>query len=298
MQSQSVQCLRTFNDSDNVQAIAMSPDGNTLISGSRDRTIKIWNLTNGQLQRELAGHELTVTALAISPNGQIIASGSRDETVKVWDFHTGEVRYILENHAEEVRKEIACLLFSLDGQILYSCSAGGTTFCWDINTGKKLSAGSLFWGSSLLAMSADGRTIAGTYIGTLTVYDLPQNTWRFRVETGHDSPSLAISPDGETVFIGDYDGNIHLWDARNGQELSALGGHSGIVALGVSPDGHLLASGDERGIIKLWELDSQTEICTLEGHSAYISGLIFTPDSQTLVSSSHVDTSIKVWDIR
>jgi WD40 repeat protein len=59
----------------------------------------------------------------------------------------------------------------------------------------------------------------------------------------------------------------------------------------------MLASGDEQGITKLWELDSQTQLCTLEGHSADISGLIFSLDNQTLVSSS-VDTSIKVWGIR
>jgi WD40 repeat protein len=58
----------------------------------------------------------------------------------------------------------------------------------------------------------------------------------------------------------------------------------------------MLASGDKQGIIKLWELDSQTELCTLEGHSKGISGLIFSPDNQTLVSSS--DGSIKVWGIR
>ena len=299
MQSQSFQCLRTFNDSDDVEAIAMSPDGSTLISGSSDDTIKVWNLTNGQLQRTLVGHTHTVTALAISLNGQIIASGSYDGTIKLWDLDTGEVRHTLETYYEEARKQIACLVFSPDGQILYSGSHGGSTYYWDANTGKMLgNLGQMSLGSQLLAMSADGRTLAGTYPGSLTVNDVPQHTRRFRIDTAHSTHSLAIRPDGETVFMGDYDGNIHLRDARQGQELSVVGGHSGVVtAIAVSSDGRMLASGDEQGIIKLWELDSQTELCTLEGHSADISGLIFSPDNQTLVSSS-VDTSIKVWAIR
>jgi WD40 repeat protein len=298
MQSQSFQCLRTFNDSNDVEAIAISPDASTLISGCSDDTIKVWNLTNGQLQRTLVGHTHTVTALAISPNGQIIASGSYDGTIKLWDKDTGEVRHTLETYYEEARKQIACLVFSPDGQILYSGSGGGNTFYWDANTGKELgSLGQMSLGSQLLAMSADGRTLAGTYAGNFIVNDLPRGTRRFRIKTGHNSASLAISRDGETVFIGDYHGNIHLWDARQGQERSAVGGHSGSVeAIAVSPDGRMLASGDEQGIIKLWELDSQTELCTLEGHSKSISGLIFSPDNQTLVSSS--DGSFKVWGIR
>jgi WD40 repeat protein len=299
MQSQPFPCLRTFNDSDAVEVIAISPDGSTLISGNWNDAIKVWNLTNGQLQRTLAGHTHTVNALAISPNGQILASGSEDETIKLWDLDTGEVRHTINNYYEEARKHIVCLVFSLDGQILYSGSQGGSSHYWDVNRGQMLgSLGMASSGSQLLAMSADGRTLAGTYVGKLMVYNLPQHTRRFTIKTGHGTPSLAISPNGKTIFIGDYDGKIHVCDARQGQELSRLGGHSGIVtAIAVSPDGKMLASGSKGGIIKLWKLDSQTELCTLEGHSKDITGLIFSPDNQTLVSSSG-DTSIKVWAVR
>ncbi len=202
MQSQSVQCLRTFNDSSNVQAIAMSPDASTLISGNWDPRIKVWNLTNGQLQRTLTGHTHMVGALAISPNGKILASGSYDETIKLWDLDTGEVRHTLETYYQEARKQIACLVFSPDGQILYSGSLGGSTYYWDANTGKMLgNIGIISLGSQLLAMSADGRTLAGAYPGSLTVNDVPQHTRRFKTETVHTTPSLAISPDGETIFI-------------------------------------------------------------------------------------------------
>jgi WD40 repeat protein len=299
MQSQPFPCLRTLNTSDQVAAIAISPDASTLISGNWDPRIKVWNLTNGQLQRTLAGHTDMVGALAISPNGKILASGSHDETIKLWDLHTGKVRHTINNYHEAGSKEIACLVFSLDGQILYSGTGGGNTFYWDANTGKELgSLGTTSLGSKLLAMSADGRILAGAYAGNFIVRDLPRGTRRFRIQTGHNSPSLAISRDGETVFIGDYHGNIHLWDARQGQERSAVGGHSGgVEALAVSPDGRMLASADAKGIIKLWELGSQTELCTLEGHSKSITGLIFSRDNQTLVSSS-TDGIIKVWGIR
>jgi WD40 repeat protein len=241
------------NGSDDVEAIAMSPDGSTLISGGSDKTIKVWNLASGGLQRALAGYKSFSTCLALSPDGKTLVSSSwYKETVKVGNFETGEVKLGWVYESGKCRK-VNSLVISPDGKTLYIGTKDGSTYYWNINTGKKLgNLGTASSESSLLARSADGRILAGTYTGTFIVRSLPERKRRFRVATGHNSPSLAISPDGETVFISDYDGNIHLWDSHQGKELLALGGHSGIVtAIGVSPDGHLLTSGDERGIIKL-----------------------------------------------
>jgi WD40 repeat protein len=81
------------NDSDDVEAIAMSPDGSTLISGGSDKTIKVWNLASGKLQRTLTGYKSFSTCLALSLDGKTLLSSSWDkETVKVWNFETGEVK--------------------------------------------------------------------------------------------------------------------------------------------------------------------------------------------------------------
>jgi WD40 repeat protein len=81
------------NDSDDVEAITMSRDGSTLISGGSDKTIKVWNLASGKLQRTLTGYKSFSTCLALSPDGKTLLSSSWDkETVKVWNFETGEVK--------------------------------------------------------------------------------------------------------------------------------------------------------------------------------------------------------------
>ena len=74
--------------SDYVQAVAFSPDGQLVASGSDDRTVRLWDARTGTLQRTLEGHSGSVQAVAFSPDGQLVASGSGDGTVRLWDTKT------------------------------------------------------------------------------------------------------------------------------------------------------------------------------------------------------------------
>ena len=68
----------------------IAPDGQTLVSGSEDKTIRIWHLSQGDLGQTLTGHQAAVKVIAIAPNGQTIVSGSDDQTIKLWDIKTGK----------------------------------------------------------------------------------------------------------------------------------------------------------------------------------------------------------------
>lgn len=73
-----------------VLSATYSPDGKYIASGSKDRTIKIWNAKSGECIKTLKGHTLDVLCVAWSPNGEIIASCSADETIKIWNAKTGD----------------------------------------------------------------------------------------------------------------------------------------------------------------------------------------------------------------
>jgi WD40 repeat protein len=91
-----------------------------LVSGSFDKTIKVWNLHTGELKRTLEGHSHEVYCVAISPDGQTFVSGSLDKTLKVWNLHTGELKRTLEGHSHEVY----CVAISPDGQTFVGGSKG------------------------------------------------------------------------------------------------------------------------------------------------------------------------------
>jgi WD40 repeat protein len=148
---------RTFSEElGYVGSVAISPDGNTLASGSTENIIKIWNLHTGQLLHQLTGHSDTVRSLAISPDGKTLVSGSVDKTVKIWDLSTaGFIRTLFEQS-----RKVNSVAISPDGYTL-AISGYGVINILNILTGEKLFTLSDIsgWVNSI-AISLDGRTLA------------------------------------------------------------------------------------------------------------------------------------------
>ena len=116
-----------------VWSVAFSPDGKTLASGSRDGSIKLWDVTSGKNIATLKGHADVINSVAFSPDGKTIASGSFDKTVKLWDVASGKNTATLEGHTHWVFS----VAFSPDGKTLASGSRDGSIKLWDLDAGKK-----------------------------------------------------------------------------------------------------------------------------------------------------------------
>lgn len=209
-----------------MHSMVLSPDGDTLASGSEDTTIRLWDMHTGEHKRTLKGHEHRVYSVAFSPDGKVLASGSDDNTIRLWRVDTGETERILTGHAGEFEgvdngpssvEGVKSVAFSPDGKTLASGGGDNVIHLWDVETGK-----------SKIAL------IGHTH-------------WVF---------SLAFSPDGKVLASGSVDSDIRLWDPHTGQHKKTLTGHGDWVrSIAFSSDGKTLVSGSDDGSVLLWKID-------------------------------------------
>jgi WD40 repeat protein len=277
---------------DRVKSVAISPDGQTLVSGSNDKNIKVWRLSNGKLLRTLSGHRESVWSVAISPDGQTLVSGSDDNTIKVWRLRDGKLLRTLSGD----QNWVSSVAISPDGQTLVSAGLDKTIKVWRLRDGKliRILSGDQSSVRSVV-ISPDGQTLVST--------DNNIKVWRLsdgkllRTFGGVRNWvwSVAISPDGQTLVS--TDDNIKVWRLSDGQLLRTLSGHQESVnSVAISPDGQTLVSGSNDNTIKVWRLSDGELLRTLSGHQDSVSSVAISPDGQTLVSGGN-DKTIKIWRV-
>lgn len=278
-----------------VRAIALSPDEQTLASGSHDGTIKLWDLPTGNLRRTIEADSYDVHALVYSQDGQSLISGSNNQTVKVWNPQTGKCLRTLA----KLDHSITALALSPDGQMLATGERYGTVKLWELSSGALLDT----LGSAenqkpcheldSLAFSPDGEFLVTS--GEVWHVSSGKRVYNYMAEAvwGH---SVAVSPDGQTFAVtGDTDRMARLLNLRTGEVIHSFKGHiKSLRAVTFRPDGLVLATSGKDGRIRLWNTRTGKAIQTIPGHSSVVFGLRFTRDGKTLISCAQ-DKKIKVW---
>jgi WD40 repeat protein/uncharacterized caspase-like protein len=238
--------------SSQIHAVAISPNGQTIVSSSGDQTVKIWNLATGELLHTLEGHTSTVWSVAISPDGQTLATSSSDRTIKIWDLQTGELLRTLEGHGDWVFS----VVFSPDGQTLASASQDRTIKLWDWQNTREIQTltGHDDAVRSIVFDPRGQQLASASWDRSIKLWDLETGeavqTW-----TGHSDRvvSLAFSPDGRTLASGSIDRTVKLWNVETQTSMATLYGHTDwVLAVDFSPDGNTLVSGSRDQVITLW----------------------------------------------
>ena len=236
-----------------ISALAFSPDGTRLISGSFDKTARIWAIGsrqsaigNPECLCVLRGHTDYIYAVARSPDGTRAATGSDDDALKLWDARSGRLIKTLTGHTNDV----VSVAFTPDGRYLLSGSWDRTIRLWDGRTGAFIKALARQDSNvDSLSISPDGsKVLTGCGYGTKTnnVFAIPSGE-RVASFTKHDNIVLAtaISPDGKTAATGGgNDREIYLWDLATGEVKRKLVGKGRSVwSVGFARDGKGIAWG-------------------------------------------------------
>jgi WD40 repeat protein len=283
-----------------VGSVTFDPEGRWLASGSWDRTIRLWELSDlNAAPLVLAGHEDWVLSVTFDPEGRRLASGSDDRTIRLWDLSDLDTApRVLTGHEGGVWS----VAFDPEGRWLASGSADGTIRLWelpDLDAAPRVLAGHEDWVWSV-AFDPEGRRLAsGSNDRTIRLWDLSDLNAAPLVLTGHEAGvlSVAFDPEGRRLASGSYDGTIRLWELP---DLDAaprvLAGHEGgVLSVAFDPEGRRLASGSNDGTIRLWDLsDLDAEPRLLAGHEDWVFSVAFDSEGRRLASGSN-DGTIRLW---
>ena len=243
-----------------VSAVAYSPDGTRVVTGSWDHSARIWDAATGRVVRQLTGgHQGYVTQVAYLPDGTHVVTAGDDGAIRIWNAESGELE---QPSIQESGAAVLGLALSPDGDIAATVSADNVLRIWDLHNRQlvdswkadDIGAGPLL----CCALSPYGGHIAlGTSQGALLLV-------RGQVEpvhrlTGHTAGVLAVtfSPDGKRLMTGSEDFTAKVWDVASGKEMLSLGRHTGAVtSVAFSQDGRAALTAGRDGLAIVWPSDA------------------------------------------
>ncbi len=298
--------LTLHGHTDRVRDVAVSHDGQRIVTASDDRTARVWNAETGKPLATLRGHTDAVTHAAFSPDGNWIVSASEDRTARVWNARTGEVLAIMQGHPGGVT--YATLV--ADGYVLTKAANDPTARLWTVAAGDPLvtlqSAKTEF---TTAKFSPDGRRIAtGTQDGTVGVFSGIDGQRLFSVHGLGYVRDVTFSPDGRRIAAAGNRG-ARVWDSTSGRLLFVLRTEIPSVLRGVTSENRVIFSADGRwiavhlndGTVSIWNAADGRQLAVLHhsnpGDIADVQRTIFSPDGKRALTVVRGDRTARIWNV-
>ncbi|WP_017303042.1 ankyrin repeat domain-containing protein [Spirulina subsalsa] len=268
--------------------VAFSADSQWLVSGSSDRTLKLWNVATGEAVRQFyqMGQE-AITIVQFSPDGQYIFAGTSAGKVHIWEIESGICLYNLTVDSQG----ITALAVSPDGLYLMTGGYQGRVQLWEIATGRCLRT---FSGHqtpiTAVQFSPDGQYCISSEAGTSLAHQgYPSQTTT--APTPRTDGSVALALLSPTTL-----GNWQYWQIATGESLQTVSGlRSGLTSVTFSPDGNYVVSASTDHTLSVWAVRVGRKIRTLYGHEGIVTAVAFSPDGHYLLSGS-LDQTLRLWN--
>lgn len=284
--------------SDRVNSIAFSPCGKFLASASSDTSVIVWEIATKMRCQVLRGHEHRLSEAVYSGDGSFLASVSAPvSVVKLWDLATWKQTEELKGTAVAVCR---------DNKLIALGGSGGSITLWDVEKRKEKIT---FNGhkspiSALVCAKKGDWLVSGSFAnGVVKVWDISREKEHVTLDKEKAIPffsrttCLAISPDGNVIGTGHYDGTIRLWKVDTPEMLRVIKGHdSHVLGIAFNSDGTALVSGSSDKTVKVWRVSGGDPVGVFKGHSDAVSSVAFSNDGGTVASASY-DETVKLWDV-
>jgi eukaryotic-like serine/threonine-protein kinase len=287
-----------------VQAVSLTSDERTLLTGGRDGFVRLWDLSSSRhtVSRKIYVHPDGVESLDISPDGTRLATSGALGSVALWDIATGElIKEFPTNGPATVLK------FSPNGDVLawseyqdYApCQVSLCSLTSFAITTTQSDVGMI----ADLAFSPDGTGLAAaTQVRLVAIWDVSQNRGKFSLDfretLKHPNQlfAIAFSRDGRQLAAGGYDFTTTVWNLETRRsKVLRLPGHS-VTALEFTPDGRGLLSGGRNNVSVLWDLVTGDVKHVTRGHTDEISSLVLGRQGHLLITGSK-DGTARIWKI-
>ncbi|MEZ4429950.1 MAG: WD40 repeat domain-containing protein, partial [Nannocystaceae bacterium] len=266
-----------------------APDGERVVTGSRDETVGVWEVPRGPspsvMFTPLAGHGHIVWCVEVSSDGAHVVSAGGDGTARVWSLADLDAPpQVLGGHTAVIYQAS----FDAAGERVITASADGTARVYWVGEDRPpLVLADHTRPVERAVFSPDGEhALTASLDGTARLWTLTGAVSSRVLQHTEGVESVAFSPDGQLAATGSRDRTVGLWRVADGVRVHALRGHTReVFRVRFSPDSQRLASGSFDGTARVWELDALPRSRRYAVHDGIIRGLFETPGGAALTTA-------------
>ncbi len=275
-----------------ITALAFSPDGKGLATGSKDNNIILWNVSTGKKILPFTGQPDQINGLAFSRDGRTLISGGEDHTIRFWN-----VQSCKEESSIKTENYVMAVAADPQGK-LAAVGCGKEIYLLDMASHKEKGRIKLPSNVLHIAFSADGALVAASLDNrTVKICEVKSAKVLSTITDEGYPVGISFIPKSTTLAVAIQD-NIKLWNCtgQNPQLIKTIP-YAGVLAgLAISPDGRYMAGADANGWAPLWDLGTFKEVARLAGRSSNIYSFAISQDANLMATGVQKGATI-VWDL-